>query len=79
MVGPVRGVAEVEVDLRASTVTVRGSELDDAELREAIEETGYEVRGLVSDAPPARPPARTRTRPGALRLSDEGLVGDSVW
>ena len=42
-VGAVLGVEEVEVDLEAKIVTIRGRELDDAALRAAIDEAGYEV------------------------------------
>ena len=38
-----RGVEEVEVDLETKLVTVRGRELDDAALRAAIVEAGYEA------------------------------------
>ena len=39
----VPGVQEVDVDLKTKLVTVRGKGLDDAALRAAIEEAGYEV------------------------------------
>jgi copper chaperone len=39
----VAGVAHVEVDLGAKLVRVTGEGLDDAALRAAIEEAGYEV------------------------------------
>ena len=39
----VRGVEEVEVDLEAKLVVVRGRGLDDAALRAAIVEAGYEA------------------------------------
>ncbi|MFN8123857.1 MAG: heavy-metal-associated domain-containing protein [Thermoleophilia bacterium] len=42
-VSGVPGVTAVEVDLDARTVTVRGEDLDDAAVRAAIEEAGYEV------------------------------------
>ena len=42
-VGAVPGVASVDVDLEAKSVTVRGDGLDDAELRAAIAEAGYEA------------------------------------
>jgi copper chaperone len=42
-VGAAAGVEVVDVDLEAKTVTVRGTGLDDSELRAAIEEAGYEV------------------------------------
>lgn len=38
-----RGVEGVEVDLDAKIVTVHGTGLDDAELRAAIDEAGYEA------------------------------------
>jgi copper chaperone CopZ len=39
----VRGVESVDVDLDAKLVVVRGRELDDAALRAAIEDAGYET------------------------------------
>jgi copper chaperone len=42
-VSGVRGVEGVEVELDAKIVTVHGTGLDDAELRAAIDEAGYEV------------------------------------
>jgi copper chaperone len=36
-------VSEVEVDLETKVVTIRGEALDDAALRVAIEEAGYEA------------------------------------
>ena len=39
----VEGVAEVDVDLGAKLVVVRGEALDDRALRAAIEEAGYEA------------------------------------
>ena len=39
----VEGVDGVVVDLETKLVTVRGSDLDDASLRAAIEEAGYEA------------------------------------
>lgn len=42
-VDEVPGVVEVKVDVDAKTVTVRGDDLDDATLRAAIDEAGYEV------------------------------------
>ncbi len=39
----VAGVDEVDVDVEARRVTVRGRELDDASLRAAISEAGYAV------------------------------------
>jgi copper chaperone CopZ len=42
-VGQVAGVASVEVDLDAKRVTVAGEQLDDAALRAAIDDAGYDV------------------------------------
>lgn len=42
-VSSVAGVTEVEVDLETGTVTVHGSGLDDAAIRAAVDEAGYEV------------------------------------
>jgi copper chaperone CopZ len=42
-VSAVEGVEHVDVDLDAKTVTIRGTELDDAALRAAIDEAGYAV------------------------------------
>ena len=42
-VSEVEGVDEVAVDLDTKIVTVSGSDLDDAALRAAIEEAGYEA------------------------------------
>ena len=39
------GVADVAVDLTANTVTVTGETLDDAAVRDAIDEAGYSVVG----------------------------------
>jgi copper chaperone len=39
----VAGVDVVDVDLDTKVVTVRGHDLDDVVLREAIEEAGYEA------------------------------------
>lgn len=39
----VSGVESVDVDLDAKRVTVRGSGLDDAAIRAAIDEAGYDV------------------------------------
>jgi copper chaperone len=41
-VSAVSGVTDVVVDLAAKTVVVTGNELDDAELRAAIEEAGFD-------------------------------------
>jgi len=42
-VSEVEGVELVDVDLDSKVVTVSGRELDDATLRAAIEEAGYEA------------------------------------
>jgi copper ion binding protein len=42
-VGGLDGVREVVVDLDAKRVVVRGERLDDAAVRGAIEEAGYEA------------------------------------
>lgn len=42
-VSEVEGVDRVDVDLDAKLVAVHGSALDDAALRRAIEEAGYEA------------------------------------
>jgi copper chaperone CopZ len=42
-VSAVDGVTAVEVDLGTKLVTVTGESLDDAALRAAIEEAGYEA------------------------------------
>ncbi|MHB8641872.1 MAG: heavy-metal-associated domain-containing protein [Gaiellaceae bacterium] len=39
----IAGVRSVEVDLDTKRVTVRGADLDDARLRAAIAEAGYEA------------------------------------
>jgi copper ion binding protein len=39
----VAGVTGVDVDLEAKRVEVRGSDLDEAAVREAIAEAGYEI------------------------------------
>ena len=39
----VAGVAGVDVDLAAKTVTVTGEPIDDAAVRDAIDEAGYAV------------------------------------
>ena len=41
-VAEVAGVEHVEVDLDTKVVTISGRQLDDASLRAAIEEAGYE-------------------------------------
>jgi copper chaperone len=42
-VGRVNGVRTVTVDVDTKLVTVRGEELDDAALRAALDEAGYDV------------------------------------
>jgi copper chaperone len=42
-VAMVPGVASVDVDLAARRVTVAGEQLDDAAIRAAIDEAGYDV------------------------------------
>lgn len=42
-VAPLEGVESVDVDLEAKRVAVRGAALDDAAIRAAIEEAGYEA------------------------------------
>jgi copper ion binding protein len=42
-VGGVAGVESVEIDLDTQAVLVRGESLDDAAIRAAIDEAGYEV------------------------------------
>ena len=42
-VGSIDGVREVLVDLDAKRVVVRGERLDDAAVRAAIEDAGYEA------------------------------------
>jgi copper chaperone CopZ len=42
-VSEVEGVDDVDVDLERKVVTIQGGELDDAALRAAIEEAGYEA------------------------------------
>ncbi|MDQ4081284.1 MAG: heavy-metal-associated domain-containing protein [Actinomycetota bacterium] len=42
-VAAVDGVEAVDVDLDGKVVTIRGAALDDAALRAAIEEAGYEA------------------------------------
>jgi copper chaperone len=44
-VGQVAGVESVVVALETRQVTVRGRDLDDAALRAAIDEAGYEAAG----------------------------------
>jgi copper chaperone len=42
-VSGVAGVQDIDVDLDAKVVTIRGEALSDEALREAIEEAGYET------------------------------------
>jgi copper chaperone len=42
-VGAVPGVASVDIDLETKLVAVSGSSFDDAAVRAAIEEAGYEA------------------------------------
>ena len=42
-VGQLAGVSTVDVDLSQGAVTVTGEGLDDAAIRDAIDEAGYEV------------------------------------
>lgn len=42
-VGKLAGVVSVEVDLDAKRVTVSGAALDDAAVRAAIDEAGFEI------------------------------------
>jgi copper chaperone len=42
-VSEVDGVEDIDVDLEAKVVTIRGRELSDERLRAAIEEAGYEA------------------------------------
>jgi copper chaperone len=42
-VSEVEGVEGVDVDIDAKIVTIRGHELSDERLREAIQEAGYEA------------------------------------
>ncbi|GIU94166.1 MAG: hypothetical protein KatS3mg012_0623 [Gaiellaceae bacterium] len=42
-VSEVEGVEEVDVDIDAKVVTIRGRELSDEKLRAAIQEAGYEA------------------------------------
>lgn len=44
-VGAVPGVTAVAVDLEAGTVAITGEALDDAAIRAAIDEAGYETVG----------------------------------
>ncbi|UUU25500.1 heavy-metal-associated domain-containing protein [Streptomyces sp. DSM 40750] len=46
----VPGVTEVDVDVRAGLVTVRGETVDDAAVRAAILAAGYEVADVVRQA-----------------------------
>lgn len=42
-VSRVHGVSAVDVDLEAKLVTVRGTGVDDADVRAAIDEAGYDI------------------------------------
>ncbi len=42
-VGKIAGVRHVDVDLEAKRVTVAGAGLEDAAIRTAIDEAGYEI------------------------------------
>jgi copper chaperone CopZ len=42
-VSEVEGVEDVDVDLETKVVTISGRQLDDAALRAAIEEAGYQA------------------------------------
>ena len=44
----VEGVEDVSVDLETKLVTVRGVNLDDAELRAAIDEAGYDAEEVAA-------------------------------
>ena len=44
--GELVGVNNVEVDLITGKVVVKGEELEDSKLREAIDEAGYEVASI---------------------------------
>ncbi|GLZ79723.1 heavy metal transport/detoxification protein [Actinorhabdospora filicis] len=46
-VGAIDGVGEVKVDLTSGHVTVTGEALDDAAVRAAVDEAGYELAGRV--------------------------------
>lgn len=47
-VSEVPGVSEVVVDVAANSVTVHGTDLDDARLRAAVVEAGYVVADPVA-------------------------------
>ncbi|WP_329259244.1 heavy-metal-associated domain-containing protein [Streptomyces sp. NBC_01478] len=47
-VSEVAGVSEVVVDVAANSVTVHGTDLDDARLRAAVVEAGYTVADPVA-------------------------------
>ncbi|MDX3319681.1 heavy-metal-associated domain-containing protein [Streptomyces sp. ME03-5684b] len=46
-VSRVPGVMDVDVDVSAGAVAVDGTDLDDASLRAAVAEAGYQVTALV--------------------------------
>jgi copper chaperone CopZ len=54
----IAGVADVEVDLAGKVVSVTGHGLDDAALRAAIEEAGYEAERLEPGSDPSAEAAR---------------------
>ena len=45
-VGSVPGVTQVDVDLDTKQVVVRGAVLDDAAIRAAVEEAGYDAAAV---------------------------------
>ena len=47
-VGEVAGVDDVGVDLQTKTVAVRGSAVDDAAVRTAIDEAGYAITSSMA-------------------------------
>ncbi|MEU3344934.1 heavy-metal-associated domain-containing protein [Streptomyces sp. NPDC006700] len=47
-VSRIPGVAQVDVDVTAGSVSVGGTDLDDTRLRAAIAEAGYEVTEKVA-------------------------------
>ena len=49
-VGALQGVEAVKVDLGGGLVTVRGPAVDDAAVKHAIEQAGYEVVGAGTPA-----------------------------
>jgi copper chaperone len=64
-VSRIAGVRDVAVDLGSGQVTVTSDEpLETAQVREAVDEAGYELAGVAS-GPRARPPGRAPAGPGA--------------